>query len=163
MPFNEKSERLRRQVLGRFTFWLFQWKTLPLAAFAGLRIRTLDEARCTVSLPGGWRTQNPFRSTYFGAQAMAAEMSTGAPAMVLVGGASASVAMLVREVRGMFVKKIVGPSLFTCDDVGALRAADRTGGGHGRGETFVARSVGTTADGSVAAEFEITWSFKRRG
>jgi hypothetical protein len=163
MPFNEKSERLRRQVLGRFTFWLFQWKTLPLAGFAGLRIRTLDEARCTVSLPGGWRTQNPFRSTYFGAQAMAAEMSTGAPAMVLVGGASASVAMLVREVRGTFVKKIVGPSVFTCDDVAALRAAIDRAAATGEAETFVAHSVGTMADGTVGAEFEITWSFKRRG
>jgi len=163
MAFNEKSERLRRQVLGRFTFWLFQWKTLPLAAFAGLRIRTLDEARCTVSLPGGWRTQNPFRSTYFGAQAMAAEMSTGAPAMVLVGGASASVAMLVREVRGTFVKKIVGPSVFACDDVGGLRAAIDRAAATGEAETFVARSIGTTADGTVAAEFQITWSFKRRG
>src|SRR6476661_4686204 len=99
MPFNEKSERIRRQVLGRFTFWLFQWKTLPLAAFAGLRVRTLDEARCTVSLPGGWRTQNPFRSTYFGAQAMAAEMSTGAPAMILVQGAPASISMLLRGIE----------------------------------------------------------------
>lgn len=163
MVFNEKSERLRRQVLGRWAFWAFQWKTLPLAAFAGLRILTLDEARCTVSLPGGWRTQNPFRSTYFGAQAMAAEMSTGAPAMVLVGGASASVAMLVREVRGTFVKKIVGPSIFTFDHVASLRAAIDRAAATGEAETFVARSVGTNADGTVAAEFEITWSFKRRG
>jgi hypothetical protein len=163
MAFNEKSERLRRQVLGRFNFWAFEWRTLPLAAFAGLRILTLDEARCTVSLPGGWRTQNPFRSTYFGAQAMAAEMSTGAPAMVLVGGASASIAMLVREVRGTFVKKIVGPSVFTFDGVASLRAAVERAAVSGEAETFVARSVGTTADGTVAAEFEITWSFKRRG
>jgi Domain of unknown function (DUF4442) len=163
MAFNEKSERLRRQVLRPWSFWLFQWKTLPLAAAAGLRIRSLDEARCTVSLPGGWRTQNPFRSTYFGAQAMAAEMSTGAPALVLVGGASASVAMLVREFRAVFVKKIVGPSVFTFDGVASLRAAIDRAAASGEAETFVARSVGTTADGTVGAEFEVTWSFKRRG
>ena len=162
MAFNEKAERLRRQVLSPWSFWLFQWKMLPLAAAAGLRIRSLDEARCTVSLPGGWRTQNPFRSTYFGAQAMAAEMSTGAPALVLVGGASASVAMLVREFRGVFVKKIVGPSVFTFDGVASLRAAIDRAAVSGEAEAFVARSVGTTADGTVAAEFEVTWSFKRR-
>ena len=163
MGFNKESERLRRQVLHPWSFWLFQWKTLPLAAAAGLRVRTLDEARCTVSLPGGWRTQNPFRSTYFGAQAMAAEMSTGAPAMVLVGGASASVAMLVREVHGTFVKKIVGPSVFTFEGVASLHAAIERAAASGEAETFVARSIGTTTDGTVAAEFEITWSFKRRG
>jgi hypothetical protein len=163
MGFNLKSERLRRQVLHPWKFWLFQWKTLPLAAVAGLRVRSLDEARCTVSLPGGWRTQNPFRSTYFGAQAMAAEMSTGAPAMVLVGGASASVAMLVREFRAVFVKKIVGPSVFTFEDVASLRVAIDRAAASGDACSFLARSIGRTADGTVAAEFEVTWSFKRRG
>lgn len=163
MGFNERSERLRRQVLSPWGFSLYLAKTLPLAAAAGLRIRSLDETRCTVSLPGGWRTQNPFRSTYFGAQAMAAEMSTGAPAMVLVGGASASVAMLVREFRAVFVKKIVGPSVFAFEDVASLRAVIDQAATTGEALTFVARSVGTSADGTVAGEFEITWSFKRRG
>jgi len=163
MSFNEKAEKLRRQVLRPLGFRLYLWKALPLAAAAGLRLRTLDETRCIVSLPGGWRTQNPFQSTYFAAQAMAAEMSTGAPAMVLVGGASASVAMLVREVRGVFVKKIAGPSAFTFDGVASLQAAIERAAASGEGETIVARSIGTSADGTVAAEFEITWSFKRRG
>jgi hypothetical protein len=163
MIFNEKSDRIRRRVLQPWSFRLFLWKSLPLAAAAGLRLRALDEARCTVTLPGGWRTQNPFRSTYFAAQAMAAEMSTGAPAMVMVRGASASVAMLVREVRGVFLKKIAGESLFTFADVPGMHAAIERAAASGESEAFVARSVGTAADGAVAAEFEITWSFKRRG
>jgi len=161
--FNEKSDGIRRRVLSPWGFRLYLWKALPLAAAAGLRLRTLDHTRCTVSLPGGWRTQNPFRSTYFAAQAMAAEMSTGAPAMVLTGGAPVSVAMLVREVRGVFSKKIVGESSFTFEDVAGMQATIERAATSGEGETFVARSVGTTSDGTVAAEFEITWSFKRRG
>jgi hypothetical protein len=163
VTFNPKSETIRRRVLSPWGFSLYLWKTLPLAAVAGLRLRSLDDARCVVSLPGGWRTQNPFRSTYFAAQAMAAEMSTGAPAMVLVGGAAASVSMLVREVRGVFSKKIVGESLFTFADVGGMAAAIERAAGSGESEPFLARSQGTTADGTVAAEFEIAWSFKRRG
>ena len=57
------------------------WSKLPLAAFAGLRVARLDESGAEVTLPAGWKTQNPFGSTYFAAQAMAAEMSTGAPAL----------------------------------------------------------------------------------
>src|SRR6185369_4990913 len=117
------------------------------------------ESACAVGLPGGWRTQNPFRSTYFAAQAMAAEMSTGAPAMVLVSGAPASVALLVREVRGEFTKKIVGQSTFTFEDVSGMRQAVEKAAGGGEGETFTARSVGRTADGTTAATFEIVWSF----
>ena len=163
MIFNERSEGIRRRVLSPWGFRLYIWKALPLAAAAGLRLRTLDDTRCTVSLPGGWRTQNPFRSTYFAAQAMAAEMSTGAPAMVLTGGATVSMAMLVREVRAVFSKKIVGESSFTFEGVAGMHATIERAAASGESETFVARSVGTTSDGTVAAEFEITWSFKRRG
>ena len=160
---NETSEALRRSVLRPWRFRLYLWTTLPLAACAGLRLRSLDDEACTVSLPGGWRTQNPFRSTYFAAQAMAAEMSTGAPAMVLVGGASGSVAMLVREIKAVFIKRIVGQSLFTFSDVAGMRAVVEKAAGGGDGETYVARSTGRTVDGTVAAEFDVTWSFKRRG
>jgi hypothetical protein len=160
---NPKSDAARRKILSPFAFKAYIWAKLPLAACAGLQLRSLDDSQCTVALPGGWRTQNPFRSTYFAAQAMAAEMSTGAPAMVLVTGAEASVAMLVREVRGSFLKKIQGESLFTFSDVAAMQAVvDRAAAG-GDGETFTARSVGRNKAGEVAAEFDVTWSFRRRG
>jgi hypothetical protein len=122
LSLDPKSEALRRRMLNRPMFWLFQWKTLPLAACAGLRLASLDESACTIALPGGWRTQNPFRSTYFAAQAMAAEMSTGAPAMVLVAGAPASVAMLVTGFRASYKKKIVGESFYTFEEVAGMRA-----------------------------------------
>ena len=44
---------------------------------AGLRVERLDAEVCVVRMPGGWRTRNPFRSTYWAAQGMAGEMSTG--------------------------------------------------------------------------------------
>src|SRR5216684_3662369 len=135
------------------------WAKLPLAAFAGLRVRKLDDGGAQVSLPAGWKTQNPFRSTYFAAQAMAAEMSTGAPAAVLVAGSPASVSMLVRRISAVFTQKIVGGSLFTFSDVAGMGAAIERSAGGGEGETYVARSTGRTAEGTLAAEFEITWSF----
>ena len=160
--FNPRSARARRQVLSRFGFKAYLWARLPLAAVAGLRLESLDEARCVVRLPGGWRTTNPFRSTYFAAQAMAAEMSTGAPAMVLSQGAPGSVSMLVREVHATFTKKAVGTTFFTFADVGAMAATIERAAQTGEGQAFVAHSSGGLADGTVVAEFEIHWSFKRR-
>ena len=116
-----------------------------------------------MALPGGWRTQNPFRSTYFAAQAMAAEMSTGAAASLLVLGHPASVSMLVTGLRASFTKKIVGESRFAFADLAGMREAVLRTVANGEPSLFVARSVGRTADGVVAAEFDITWSFKRRG
>src|SRR2546426_7767875 len=34
------------------------WAKLPLAAFAGLRVRKLDDTGAQVSLPAGWKTQD---------------------------------------------------------------------------------------------------------
>lgn len=160
--FNAAAQRARRQVLSRIGFTSFLWTRLPLAAFAGLRLVSLDERQCVVRLPGGWRTTNPFRSTYFAAQAMAAEMSTGAPAMVLVQGAPASVSLLVRELHATFTKKADGVTFFTCADVGAMAATVERAARSDEGQSFVARSTGRLADGTVVAEFEIHWSFKRR-
>lgn len=163
MSFGPRGNRLREKVLKPLPMTLWMWRTLPLAAFAGLRVTALDEHACTVHLPGGWRTQNPFHSTYFAAQAMAAEMSTGAPVLILVPDAPASVATLVVGLRATYSKKIVGPSVFVFDDVAGLRAAIEKAAAGSEPEVFVARSVGRDADGTIAAEFEVTWSFRRRG
>jgi hypothetical protein len=162
VALNEKAERHRRRLLSPWGFRSYLWGRLPLAACAGVRLRSLDAESCTVSLPGGWRTRNPFGSTYFAAQALAAEMSTGAPAFMLVEGAAASVAMILRGVHAVFVKRIQGESVFTFKDVGGMQAVVDRAAGSGESEVYTGRSTGHTADGAVAAEFDITWSFKRR-
>jgi hypothetical protein len=162
VSFGPKGEAARLQVLGRLPVALWMWKTLPLAAFAGLRVVRLDEAACSVRLPGGWRTRNPFRSTYFAAQAMAAEMSTGAPALVLLRDTPSSVAMLVVGLRASYTRKLVGTGTFTFADVAGMKAAIDRAAASDEPQTFTARSVGRDGSGEVVAELEITWSFKRR-
>ncbi|HET9318062.1 MAG TPA: DUF4442 domain-containing protein, partial [Vicinamibacteria bacterium] len=148
MPFNEKSEAARRRLLKPWTFRAYLLMKLPLAACAGLRLRRLDEGGCTVSIPGGWRTQNPFRSTYFAAQMMAAEMSTGAPAMMLVEGAPASVALILRDVRAVFTKKVVGTSLYTFSDVASLREAVERAAAQPEETRYTAHVAGRLEDGT---------------
>ncbi len=162
MSLNPKGERVRRDLLNPLKFWLYLWWRLPLAAFAGLSLERLDEARCEASLPGGWRTQNPFKSMYFAAQAMAAEMSTGAPALTLASGSQASISTLVLGIRGDFTKKAVGRCTFRFEDVGAMAEAIERAAASSEPVTFVARSTGRMKDGTVVAVFDITWTFKRR-
>jgi hypothetical protein len=157
-----EAERLRQRVLSPWGFRAYLLSQLPLAAFAGLRLRRLDDTGCTVFLPGGWRTRNPFGSTYFAAQAMAAEMSTGAPALVLTRGASASIALILTGLTATFSKRVQGGALFTFEDVAGMRATIEGVAAQGGIATFTGHSTGRTADGTVAAEFDVTWSFKRR-
>jgi hypothetical protein len=115
-----------------------------------------------VALPGGWRTQNPFRSMYFAAQSMAAEMSTGAPAMILTLGAPQSIALILVEIRAVFSKRIVGPALFTFSELAAMKEAIERAGAQDEPVTFTAKSMARAEDGVIASAFEVTWSFKRR-
>lgn len=162
MSFGPAAEKARARVLRGWPAALYLWRMLPLAAFAGLRVVRLDEQACTVRLPGGWRTRNPFASTYFAAQAMAAEMSTGAPGLVLREDAPRGVSMLVLAVRASYLKRLSGPGAFTCEDVPAIRAAIGRAAASDEPQVVSARSVGRDAAGEVVAEFAVDWSFKRR-
>jgi hypothetical protein len=138
------------------------WSKLPLAAFAGLRVARLDESGAEVTLPAGWKTQNPFGSTYFAAQAMAAEMSTGAPALWFIERSGARVSSLVTAISGKFTKKATSRARFVFSDGQAMRAAIYRAVETGEPVAFTARSIGTQGDGTQVAEFAVEWSFKRR-
>ena len=162
MSFGPAAEKARRRVLGGLPVTLYLWRMLPLAAFAGLRVVRLDDEACTVRLPGGWRTRNPFGSTYFAAEAMAAEMSTGAPTLALREDAKHPVSMLVVAVRASYQKRLTGEGAFTCEDVPAIRAAIERAAASDEPQLLAARSTGRDATGQVVAEFVVEWSFKRR-
>jgi hypothetical protein len=138
------------------------WAKLPLAAFAGLRVTRLDSSGADVSLPAGWKTQNPFRSTYFAAQAMAAEMSTGAPALMLIEESGVRVSSLVTGLSAKFTKKATQRTVFTFNDGAGMKAAVDEAVRTGQPVVFTARSLGRQDDGVEVASFEITWSFKKK-
>jgi hypothetical protein len=156
------ADRERRRMLNPWLMKGYLLARLPLALAAGLRVVRLDERGCSVRLPGGWRTRNPFGSTYFAAQMMAAEMATGAVAMMMVRAAPVSVALILREVRGVFTRRVQGRSHFTFEDAAGMRAVIDKAAASGEGEFYTGRVAGLTEAGETAAEFEITWSFKRR-
>jgi Domain of unknown function (DUF4442) len=138
------------------------WSKLPLAAFAGLRVARLDESGAEVTLPAGWKTQNPFGSTYFAAQAMAAEMSTGAPALWFIEQSGEKVSSLVTGISAKFTRRAVSEARFVFSDGAAMRSAIDDAVRTGEPVVFSARSVGTQRDGTQVAEFTVEWSFKRK-
>jgi hypothetical protein len=135
---------------------------LPLALVAGLRLEELTPERCATSVPYGWRTTNPFRSTYFAALSMAAELSTGALAMAAVESAPRPVAMLITGLTAGFEKKATGLTTFTCTDGPRLFEAVARTIATGEPAAVEVPTVGTSPDGVVVARFTFTWSFKVR-
>lgn len=69
---------------------------------------------------------------------------------------------LIQNINASFVKKVVGPSTYTFEDLAAMSAAVEAAAGSEEGQRFVARSIGRNADGEMASEVVITLTFKRR-
>jgi len=155
-------EKRRRQMLQPFLMKLFYLAKLPLAFVAGLRLRELDAQRAVVTVPYGWRTTNPFRSTYFAALSMAAELSTGALAMLQTDLAPRPVALLIIGLSAGFEKKATGVTTFTCEQGHLLAAAVAQTLATGEPATAEAETIGRSPDGTVVARFTFTWSFKVR-
>lgn len=139
----------------------FLWK-LPLALAAGVRLDEVGPDGCTTSVPYGWRTTNPFRSMYFAAQAMAAELSTGALTLLATRSAEASIATLITGLEASFEKKADGRVTFTCDDGAAVFAAVRTTIATGEPVAVPLETVGRLPDGTPVSRFTFTWSMKVR-
>lgn len=157
-----KAQKLIRQMTSPWLLRLFMLKSLPLAFIAGLRVNELDARRCVVSVPYGWRTQNPFRSTYFAAQSMAAEMSTGALAMLAVRLAPVPVSMLIVDLEANFGKKATSRAFFTCEGGDEVFAAVRRTLETGEATSAKLATVGRMSDGTEVSRFSFTWSFKKK-
>jgi len=144
-------------------FRLYLLGSIPSAFFSGVRVEEADETHCVVRVPYKWFSKNPFRSTYFACQSMAAEMSTGILAMVHIYKRQPPVSMLVTGLEARFIKKATGVTRFHCADGLAIRSAIDRAVASGDGQTIKAHSIGTNSTGEEIAEFFITWSFKVKG
>lgn len=148
---------VRNPVLFRF----FLLQKLPLAYLAGLRVKRYDEQACEVSLRYSYLTKNPFKSIYFAALAMAAEMSTGLPALLLIRKSNVAVSMLVTQLTARYSKKARGKIFFRFDAILAMDAIIQKTAQSEEGVSFTAISRGFDELGDEVALFEIEWSFKR--
>lgn len=144
----------------KFRMFLF-WK-LPSAFFSGVRVKYADEEKCMVTVPFKWFSQNPFKSTYFACLSMAAEMTTGVLGLAHIHKRKPAVSMLVVNIKGDFMKKAVGKTIFTCNDGTLIKQTIEAAITTGEGKSITAKSTGVNEQGEVVAVFEVTWSFKAK-
>lgn len=150
------------QMTSPLKFRMFLLSKLPSAYFSGVRVKSIEENRCEVTVPFKWFSQNPFRSTYFACLSMAAEMSTGALALGHLYKRKPPVSMLVIKTEGEYFKKAVDKTVFVCEAGSAIKSIIEEAVATGEAKTIRARSVGKNKAGELVAEFYITWSFKAR-
>ena len=151
-----------QQMTSPLKFRMFLLSKLPSAYFSGVRVKSLDENKCEVSVPFKWFSQNPFRSTYFACLSMAAEMSTGALALGHLYKRKPPVSMLVVKTEGEYFKKAVDKTTFVCEAGNEINKMIEEVIATREARTVRARSIGRNKAGELVAEFYITWSFKAK-
>ena len=139
----------------------FFWQKLPSLLFWGVRIISVTPSRGQVTIPFGWRTQNPFRSTYFAALSGAGELAAGILAMIAIEGRG-PVSMLIVGLEVEFLKKATTLTIFTCNDGDKIQQAVQQALETGEGVTTRVASIGVQEDGTEVARVHLTWSFKRK-
>ena len=159
---NESSTQFIKQITHPIKGKLFLLLKLPSAFFSGVRIQSINEERCVVTVPYKWFSQNPFRSTYFACLAMAAEMTTGVLGLMQIMGRKPSVSMLVVSLEANYFKKATGITTFVCEDGKAIEQLVDEAIASCEARSIKAKSVGRNKAGEIVAEFYITWSFKAK-
>jgi hypothetical protein len=160
-PLSEKQKQRLADFNNPFKMGLWLFAKLPAAWFMGFRIKTITAEKCEVTLPYGWRSQNPFRSIYFAAQCAAAELSTGALAMLALEGRG-RISMLVSRIETEFSKKATSLTTFTCEQGAEVFATVEKAIETGEAQTITMVSVGKQATGEIVSVTRLTWSFRAK-
>lgn len=143
------------QKFNRFTFF-----KLPAAWWTGVRLKSITEQECIVTVKHGWRNQNPFKSMFWAVQGMAAELSTGAMVINQIRESGKKISMLVQNNNANFSKKATGRITFTCEDGHLIKEAIEKTVATGEGQTFWMKSVGMNEDGVVVSTFNFEWTVR---
>jgi Domain of unknown function (DUF4442) len=145
-----------------FLLKLFFLQKLPSLLFWRVQIKSITPEQGQVRIPYGWRTQNPFKSTYFAAQCGAAEFSTGLLGLIALTEKSPC-SMLIVGMEVQFVKKATSWVTFTCEEGEAIQAVVQTAIDTGLPQVITVSSTGIQEDnGAVVAKMSFTWSFKKK-
>ena len=159
---NETQKKFCSNLTNWFLFKVYAIQKLPLAFLTGFNIVELDDSKCVTCVKYSYLNKNPFRSTFWAVLGMAAELSTGAYALLATKGKKESIAVILVGTHAEFVKKATGITTFTCSNW--LEFDKAVGRAIETGEPQIAtgRSIGSNSDGETIALFEFTWSFKIR-
>jgi len=144
----------------KYTFFLFF--QLPSAFFCGVRLKYLDSLKSIVSINHSWFNKNPFKSIFWAAQGMAAELTTGSLIKNTIKESGVNVSYLVVENKSSFYKKATGKIIFECNQGKELQDLFNSFDKDNNKAIIELKSIGTDSNNIKVSEFSFTWSLKVR-
>ncbi len=161
--FNQKHiDYIKSTFNNSFKFKLMLFKILPMGFLSGMKIVSLDEEHCSVSVPYKRLNKNPFKSTFWAVMGMGAEMSSGALMILYTHKQKPSIAMLIADCQAEFVKKATDITTFTCNDGALIKQKIQEAIRTKEGQIIPTSMIGKNEKGEVVAKFYFTWTIKAR-
>lgn len=163
MEFDRKHiESIQSNFTNSLKFRLALFNMLPMGYLSGMKIKELTDEKCSVTVPFKRLNKNPFRSTFWAVLGMAAEMSSGALLLMYTHKQKPSIAMIVMNCKGEFIKKATDITTFTCLDGIKIKEAIEKTASTGEPELIECSMEGKNKAGEIVANFSFTWSVKAR-
>ena len=135
---------------------------LPSAYWSGVRVKSINNNECVVSVKLNWFNKNPFKSIFWAVQGMAAELSTGMLVSKQINDRKINVSMLVISSSSNFYKKAVGRIKFNCIQGNELKNIFDKLDEKNPTNKITMFSRGIDEEGDVVSDFKFEWSFKRK-
>tara|TARA_A100001011_G_scaffold241136_1_gene249173 strand:- start:3 stop:446 length:444 start_codon:yes stop_codon:yes gene_type:complete len=145
-----------------FSINYFLFFKLPSAYWSGVRVKSIDNNECVVSVKLNWFNKNPFKSIFWAVQGMAAELSTGMLVSKQISDRKINVSMLVISSSSNFYKKAVGRIKFNCIQGNELKNVFDKLDEKNPTNKITMFSRGIDEAGDVVSDFKFEWSFKRK-
>ena len=145
-----------------FSINYFLFFKLPSAYWSGVRVKSIDNNECVVSVKLNWFNKNPFKSIFWAVQGMAAELSTGMLVSKQINNRKINVSMLVISSSSNFYKKAVGRIKFNCIQGNELKNIFDKLDEKNPTNKITMFSRGIDEVGDVVSDFKFEWSFKRK-
>jgi len=141
---------------------IYNFFKLPSVWWCGIRVKSVNEESCLVSVKHRWINQNPFKSMFWAVQGMAAELSTGLLLMNEISRSKKSFSMLVLNNKANFSKKATGRISFSCDQGRQIRDSINLAVSSKKPQTIWLNSSGIDSQGDTVSTFSFEWTLKLR-
>ena len=141
---------------------LFLLKKLPAAYFCGARMKSLDSDQCEIKITLNWFNKNPFKSMFWAAQGMAAELTTGLMITDKIKKSGYDVSMLLISNNANYYKKATGLIVFNCNEGAEIDEMMNKLISSNTSQTITLSSTGINQNNITVSKFIFEWSLKIR-
>jgi len=141
---------------------LFLLRKLPSAYFCGARIKSIDSNQCEIKITLNWFNKNPFKSMFWAAQGMAAELTTALMITDKIKKSGYDISMLLISNSSNYFKKATGTIIFNCSQGNKIDEMINKLISSNTSQTITLSSTGINQNNITVSKFIFEWSLKIR-